>query len=53
MGKIFFFNFMSVWLERMGGWKMVGAWLFSPLTHHNFISPIWGENRGERNNCNQ
>ena len=25
--------------------------MFSSLTHQNFISPIYGENKGERNSC--
>ena len=44
---------MSVWLERKGGWKIDKTMVFSPLAHHNFIPLIWGENRGEKNNCSQ
>ena len=36
-------DFMGVWLERNGGWKIDKTQVFSPLVHHNFISLILGE----------
>ena len=40
-------------LERRGGWKIGRAQVFSSLTYQNFISPIWGENKGKKNSCSQ
>ena len=38
---------------RAGEDRKLGGHMFSPLTHQNFISPIWRENRGDANSCNQ
>ena len=38
---------------RGGEDRKLGGHMFSLLTHQNFISPIWRENRGDANSCNQ
>lgn len=44
-------DFIGVWLERKGGWKIGGAYVFSLLTYQNSICSICGENREWRNSC--
>ena len=41
-------DFMGIWMERKGGWKIDEAQVFSPLIHQNYICPIWRENRGRK-----
>lgn len=42
---------MGAWLWRRRGWKIGRE--FSPLTHQNSISLIWGDNRGGTNSYSQ
>ena len=44
-------DFIGVWLERRGGWKIGEAHVFFLLAYQNYISLICGENRGGRNSC--
>ena len=46
-------DFMGVWLEWKGRWKIGRTHLFSPISYQNFISLIWGKNKKEKNNCIQ
>ena len=48
-----FYGYLVGETEKRGGWKIGGAWVFSPLAHQNSISSNWGENRGESNSCSQ
>ena len=46
-------DFIGVWLEWKGRWKIGRTYLFSPIAYQNFISLIWGKNKKEKNNCIQ
>ena len=41
-------DFMGLWMERKGGWKIDEAQVFSLLIHQNYICPTWRENRGRK-----
>lgn len=44
-------DFIGVWLERKGGWKIGGAYVFSLMAYQNSICSICEENRERRNSC--